>query len=209
MPPFVRLVAALLIASTTVLTGLVGSPAGAQAGPLVCVDPGHGGSETGTSGGGFIEKQLNLDVALRFGALLAESGYAVVYTRTDDSALGNTARAKLCNAAGASILVSVHHNGSSNPNADYTAALYQKRVDRALARVISAAVAPVTSGTDRGIMQFASGVLIKSKMPATISESYFLTCTCEQAKLAADYWGYVETEAQALVTGVNAYFNGA
>jgi N-acetylmuramoyl-L-alanine amidase len=205
----VRLLAALVLAVTTILPGLTGGPVYAQAAPIVCIDPGHGGSDPGTSGAGILEKQLNLDVAVRFGDLLQANGYAVVYTRTTDVALGNTERAKLCNAAKATILISVHHNGSTDPKTDYTAGLYQKRIDRDLAQTISAHVAPVTSGVDRGLMQFASGVLLKSNMPATISEGYFLTATREQERLLADYWGYVSVEAQALVNGVAAYVGTA
>jgi len=63
----------------------------------------------------------------------------------------------------------------------------------------------VTTNVDRGIMQFASAVLIKSEMPATLNEGYFLTSTAEQGKLQANYSGYVGVEAQALYDGVVAY----
>ena len=210
MPSFVRLLVALFLVLTAILPGLTGGAARAQAVPIVCIDPGHGGSDPGTSGAGILEKQLNLDVALAVGAMLEADGrYDAVYTRTSDVALGNTERAKFCNAQKATILVSVHHNGSTNPDTDYTSALYQKRIDRSLAQTISAHVAPVTSGVDRGLMQFASGVLLKSNMPATISEGYFLTSTREQERLQADYGGYVTVEAQALVNGVVAYLKTA
>ena len=67
-------------------------------------------------------------MALAFGALLEADGrYDAVSTRTSDVTLGNTERAKLCNAFKATILVSVHPNGASNPATDYTAGLYGAR----------------------------------------------------------------------------------
>jgi len=183
-----------------------------HAATLVCIDPGHGSSEIGSSGGGILEKDLNLNVALKLGGVLQGRGYSVVYTRTDDTTNPTrTARAQFCNTAGATVLISVHHNGSSDPAVDYTTALYQKRVDKALAASISTAVAPATTGSAPRTGQFASAVLLKSDMPATISEGYFLTSPTEQAKLgdfsSTNYGSctYCQTEAVAIAKGIDAY----
>ena len=176
----------------------------------MCIDPGHGGSESGTSGGGILEKHLNLNVAFKLGGVLQGPGYGygIVYTRTDDSNPSRTARAQFCNGMGATVLISVHHNGSSDPAVDYTTALYQKRIDKPLAAAISQAVAPATTGSAPRTGQFASAVLLKSDMPATISEGYFLTNPAEQAKLGDFFTGsctYCQTEAAAIAEGISAY----
>lgn len=209
-----RIVAALVLALTAALGGLTAIPTRAQTATIICIDPGHGGSDTGTSGGGILEKQLNLAVAVRLGDVLGANGHGYSFTRQSDLGLSNTQRAQACNAAGATVLISVHHNGGKSATTDYSTALYQKRVDKALARAIVAAVAPVTSGVNNGIMQFASAVLIKSDMPATISEGYFLTNPTEQARLT-DFarapsdprttCGYCDQEAQALAAGIATY----
>ncbi len=199
-------VATLVLTVLMAMTALSMAPAAQAATRSVCLDPGHGGTDIGTANGGILEKDLNLQVALRLGPVLEASGYIVFYTRTDDSNPSRTERAQYCNSVGASILVSVHHNGSSNAATDYTTALYQKRIDKPLATVISQAVAPATSGSQPRIGQFASGVLVKSDMPATISEGYFLTNTVELAKLNDTTRDYRQEEAQALATGVAAYF---
>ncbi len=193
-------IAAVLVMSLV----LVAFPAHA-AGESVCIDPGHGGSDTGTSGGGILEKDLNLDVALELGSILSANGYGVFYTRTDDISLGNSARAKYCNSVGATILVSVHHNGASNPNTDYTTALYQKRIDRDLARAVTGSVSAALGIPNKGITQFASGVLVKSDMPATISEGYFLTNPDEQSRLKDSSRDYRYEEALAIYQGIVAY----
>jgi len=202
----------LLLALAVLATGVAVGPGSVQAGVLVCIDPGHGGSETGSSGGGILEKDLNLNVAFKLGAELERrAGYAVAYTRTDDTNPSRTARAQFCNSVQATVLISVHHNGSSDPTVDYTTALYQKRVDKALAAAISKAVAPATTSSSPRTGQFASAVLLKSDMPATISEGYFLTNPGEQTKLSdfspADYGScaYCQTEAVAIADGIGAY----
>lgn len=56
--------------------------------PIVIIDAGHGGEDSGTIGtNGVYEKDLNLAFAKELGGQLSELGYAVVYTRTDDRLL--------------------------------------------------------------------------------------------------------------------------
>jgi len=199
-------VACLLIA-VAVAVSLFGFASVTRAAvPSVCIDPGHGGTDPGTSNGGILEKNLNLEVAYLLGDILDNNGYVVYYTRTADTSLTNTQRAKICNSTGATILVSVHHNGSSSPATNYSTALYQKRVDRALARSVVDAVSASLKTPNRGIMQFASGVLIKSDMPATISEGYFLTNNEQLAKLNDPSRDYRQEEAQAIYNGIVSYF---
>lgn len=219
------LVSAFALLAVT-LSLLTAAPSAAATTPKsVCIDPGHGGSDTGTSNGTgagqILEKDLNLEVAKLVGGLLLNGGYGgygVSYTRTDDRTLSNTERAQICNKTSANILVSVHHNGSSDHAVDYSQALYQKRVDHDLARAIVDAVSSSSSGlntTNKGIAQFASGVLIKSDMPATISEGFFLTSTNEYNLLTSNgttAWrdsSRLHVEAQAIYNGIVAYLGPA
>ena len=55
---------------------------------IIIVDAGHGGEDAGATGiNGVYEKDLNLQMALTLGEMLAEKGYTVVYTRTEDKML--------------------------------------------------------------------------------------------------------------------------
>ena len=205
-----RRTVALAMLTITLVVPLVTSSTPVHAAAIVCIDPGHGGSETGSSGGGILEKDLNLNVARKLGDVLVSRDYAVEFTRTDDSNPSRTARAQFCNSKQATVLISVHHNGSSDPAVDYTTALYQKRIDKALAAAVSQAVARDATGLMSRTGQFASAVLLKSDMPATISEGYFLTSTAEQAKLTdfdllTGSCSYCQTEAEAIANGVKAY----
>lgn len=53
----------------------------------IIVDPGHGGEDPGAVANGLLEKDLNLQVALKLYDLLSLSGYNVVITRKTDTAL--------------------------------------------------------------------------------------------------------------------------
>src|SRR6266700_3120282 len=53
--------------------------------PLVVLDPGHGGQDSGAMCGGVMEKDLTLDVAHRVDRLLEAEGIATVMTRLGDN----------------------------------------------------------------------------------------------------------------------------
>lgn len=177
------------LAASILVMSVWASAAGAQAGgpELGCtgqivLDPGHGGTDTGASNSdyGLLEKDQNLDVALKLEALLEGEGYNVCKTRTGDATLSNNDRYTYANTTGAKILVSVHMNGSTNKSMDYTTTLFGKpRKDKELAQTIFESLSTLPSATGAGTIQtkapyqFASGVLLKSKMPAIIAESVF------------------------------------
>src|SRR5579884_846857 len=180
------LMTVVVLLTGTILLTLAGPSARSEAaGPMVCIDAGHGGTDTGATmtgtKGTITEAQETLDIAQQLQSLL-NGTYKVVMTRTDNTTtLSNSQRAAICNAAGAAILVSIHLNGSSDHTVDYTLGLYgKKNKDQALASTINIAMAqlPSASGTgtiqNNGITNFADGMLLKATMPATIAETVFI-----------------------------------
>ena len=88
---------------------------------VIVIDAGHGGSSfPGASYKGVKEKDINLKVALKLGALIEKElpAIKVVYTRTTDKALGKTlnedlsARANIANKAGGDFFISIHANAA-------------------------------------------------------------------------------------------------
>lgn len=59
-----------------------------RAGPIVVIDPGHGGIDGGTSDAeGLLEKDINLDVGLYLRDELKKDGFNVIMTRDKDESL--------------------------------------------------------------------------------------------------------------------------
>ncbi len=88
---------------------------------VIVIDAGHGGSAfPGAVYGSVKEKDINLAVALKLGALIEKElpTIKVVYTRKSDKALGKTlnddltARAKIANDAGGDFFISIHANAA-------------------------------------------------------------------------------------------------
>ena len=56
--------------------------------PVIILDAGHGGEDGGATGvNGVLEKELNLSLSQKLGALLQMAGYTVIQTRTQDRLL--------------------------------------------------------------------------------------------------------------------------
>ncbi len=82
----------------------------------VVLDPGHGGSDPGAIGpSGLHEAEVNLDVARRVAARLAERyGVQVILTRDRDTYVPLEDRAAHANDAGVDLFVSIHCNAARN-----------------------------------------------------------------------------------------------
>jgi N-acetylmuramoyl-L-alanine amidase len=101
----VKLVSAAVLLASASLAG---------AKPLVVLDPGHGGSNTGAQGAvpGLHEKQLTLALANQVAARLREHGIAVQLTRDDDRTLTLRQRVARADAVAADLFISIHCNAS-------------------------------------------------------------------------------------------------
>lgn len=85
------------------------APAAGPSGPVIVLDPAHGGIDTGARGvGGVAEKDIVLQVARTVRGQLAIQGYRVVLTRKDDSNPSYDDRAAVANAYHDAIFVSLH-----------------------------------------------------------------------------------------------------
>ncbi|MEI7926438.1 MAG: N-acetylmuramoyl-L-alanine amidase [Chloroflexota bacterium] len=117
-------------ASATVAAPPSATPAARR--PVVVVDPGHAVDEVGAAAYGVVEKESNLDFAVRVTTLLRARGVDALLTRTadvraalpgqeparttgwDGQRLDLQARVDIANAAKADAFVSIHSNGAAD-----------------------------------------------------------------------------------------------
>lgn len=84
----------------------------------VVLDPGHGGKDSGTNHGKFVEKDIVLAVSLEVGKILKENKDIEVYfTRDKDVFVPVKERSVLANKANGNVFVSIHCNGVESPSA--------------------------------------------------------------------------------------------
>lgn len=86
------------------------------AGPVIVLDPAHGGTDTGARGPeGRVEKDLVLQIVGTMRAELERRGYRVVTTRNDDSNPSYDDRAGIANAYPGAVFVSIHISSTGKP----------------------------------------------------------------------------------------------
>jgi N-acetylmuramoyl-L-alanine amidase len=229
-------------------------------GRTVFIDPGHGGPDPGVvgvaSGAKVLEKDVTLAVATRLVALLRADGYRVVMSRVADSAVARLgpadtisgaltatavhrdlgARAACANAAGSSVLLSIHFNAFDDPSVGGAETFYDSArpfasASKRLASDIQSAVVSALGADDRGVWTddqvvgpaltpegSTYGHLIElgpaapgwvdnpSRMPGALVEPLFLTNPVE-ARYAVQPAGQQKI-AEALRKGLETYVAG-
>jgi N-acetylmuramoyl-L-alanine amidase len=81
----------------------------------ICLDPGHGGKDTGNRVSGFFwhnEKTYTLALALELRDQLRKAGFNVILTRSKDIFVPLPARPAIANHAGADLFISLHFNAT-------------------------------------------------------------------------------------------------
>ena len=223
------LVAAGLAASLTVLTAFAsdagaipnankatsGTQTASCTGDIV-LDPGHGGADSGALNSKYklTEKDQTLAVANKLKGLLVQGGHTVCMTRTGDQTLSNSDRYTYANTTGAKVLLSIHMNGSTNPATDYTTTLFGKwQKDKELAQTLFKSLSHLTAADGQGTIamrtpySYASGVLLKSNMPASIAETVFIT-NDKEGQLLSDGTGNRQQDiAEQLQEGIENYLS--
>jgi len=109
--------------------------------PLVVLDPGHGGIDTGTKGpNGQTEKDIVLDFAKRLKEKIETAGkYRVLLTRSEDSFVPLAERVRFAREAGAALFISIHADSLPHREGDAQGAtvytLSETATDPAAARL--------------------------------------------------------------------------
>jgi N-acetylmuramoyl-L-alanine amidase len=208
----------LALGVALLVTLLVVPAAVGQQRAVVVVDPGHDlranadtesigpGSSTrkikdggGTRGvvSGLREAELNLKVGLLLRGMLERAGVRVVMTRTRTArtSMGNIARARLANRAGARLFLRIHADGSADPDARGTHTLHpalrrgwtddvyseSKRAARIVQRELRAAL----GFPDRGLQERSDFTGFNwADVPVILVEMGFMTNPTDDRSLA-------------------------
>lgn len=188
-------------------------------GKIICIDPGHGGTDVGAIGhiGGkdVYEKNITLSIALPLRDMLTFAGAKVVMTRdTDKDVYGPwadadpelKARCDIANEAHADAFVSIHIDSFSNSSVDGTTAYYNAKSskDLLLAQMMHQATMNSLSIPDRGVKSNDFYVNVYTTMPSVLMEMGFIT-NDHRVKMLTSSWG-PRGIAQSLFNGLVNYF---
>jgi len=178
----------------------------------VCIDPGHGGYDSGAIGNGLKEKDLTLDVCLKLKPLLEFNGISVILTRDGDYAPGHfendlknelSTRVKSAESAKVDLFVSVHINAGGGTGVEVLIIGSGGRAETAANKVLRYLV-DAGGWTNRGVKTQNVMVLRETSMPAILTENGFIDKTTDAAKLKDS--NFRQTLAVAHAKGICDYF---
>ncbi|WP_309118589.1 N-acetylmuramoyl-L-alanine amidase [Paenibacillus sp.] len=172
----------------------------------VMIDAGHGGNDPGAiSRTGKYEKDLTLAVTQKVLDRLENEKLVEPFSiREDDTYLAPAERAKVANAAGVDLFISIHANTASSATVKGTETYYWNDNSVEFAKQIHNSVLQAVGTADRKVKQERFVVVRETTMPAALLELGFLTNAEDEAKLYND--AVQDRIADAIVASIKAYF---
>ncbi|MFZ7102274.1 MAG: SH3 domain-containing protein [Peptococcaceae bacterium] len=199
---------------------------GGLAGKTIVIDPGHGSVQPGgwTDPGAtgkilrVVERDVNLDVALKLQQILSQQGAKVVMTHnTGRTFLSLAGRADVANSINADIFVSIHANANNNIAIAGTSVYYyaptwhgelasQRWLRQRLALNIQQELVKSGGRLNLGIKEENFAVLRETRVPSVLVEMAFLTNPEEERLLSTNQ--FRSQMAAGIFKGIEKYFNG-
>ncbi len=152
---------------------------------ILVIDPGHGGIDPGTSGGGRTEASINLAVVKYLKELLDEQDeWKVYYTRLNNTLPNLSTRVEFANALHADMLISIHCNYNPVSVVNGVESLYSKVQgpedtfnSKVLAKLCTTYVTEKTGLKERPLVERSKDLhIIKyCDMPMTIVEFGYMS----------------------------------
>lgn len=152
---------------------------------IVCIDPGHGGTDPGAIGPrGTREKGINLSIAQTLVVFLKTRGIQAFLTRSGDETITLSERVELANRLEAGIFVSIHSNASQSAATQGIETFYHgasvrgsRLADAVQRELIAEFIGHKNLGAKSDSLLYRDGlyVLRNTSMPAIVVETEFLS----------------------------------
>ena len=192
---------------------------------VILIDPGHGGIDGGAqSKAGTIEKDINLQIALKLRDNLEEKGYKVYMTRDEDEGLyqkGNTVKEKkredlnrrveMKKETECDIFVSIHQNMFPQSKC-YGAQVWYASNDNSynLATIVQDSIKESVKDKNKRVAKPAAEAYLilrdKYEGASILVECGFLSNPDEEAKLKSDE--HQNLIVEGISVGIDKYFDG-
>ena len=192
---------------------------------VILIDPGHGGIDGGAqSKTGSIEKDINLQIALKLRDKLEESGYKVYMTRDEDEGLyqkGNTVKEKkredlnrrveMKKETECDIFVSIHQNMFPQSKC-YGAQVWYASNDNSynLATIVQDSIKESVKDNNKRVAKPAAEAYLilrdKYEGASILVECGFLSNPDEEVKLKSDE--HQNLIVEGISGGIDKYFDG-
>ena len=172
----------------------------ATGGMTICLDPGHGGNDSGATAFGAKESDLTLKIAQYCKEELAKYDVNVVMTRTTDTRLSEEAaldlknRVEVAKKAGASYFISIHINSATNSAAKGAEVYYPNTSGNKNLSTNGQNLAKAIQSQLAALGLYDRGIKIRNYTDGTTSSN---PNSSDQ-----DYYGVIRYAKQANITGL-------
>lgn len=194
------------------------------AGKIIALDAGHGNGEPGavnarvlkSDGTPVTEAEVNWDVvqALKTKLEISNGAHVVVaerYPSRRDRVNDAAAKCAALDVTGdgvadnkkCDVLVSVHHNGSTDPAHDGTLTIYTQNSDKPLAKALHDSLLPLTN-KDEGMLNGGYGMTVYKNLVSALTEAYYISNDDEARAWLSGARTPQEVDAQ--IAGLTNYF---
>ncbi|MCD3351776.1 N-acetylmuramoyl-L-alanine amidase [Clostridium botulinum] len=169
----------------------------------IFIDPGHGGSDSGATGNGLLEKDIVLDISLKEAKLFKELGHDVKLSRSSDIYIPLSRRALGANNWGADLFISNHVNAGGGIGSEVWHSIYggkgkeyASRVEENLAEIFKSRGIKSKKGQNGDYLY----VIRNTKMPTILNEFGFIDNLGDSQKLKRE--DIRQKCAEAVVFGI-------
>lgn len=172
----------------------------ATGGMTICLDPGHGGNDSGATAFGTKESDLTLKIAQYCKEELAKYDVNVVMTRTTDTRLSEEAamdlknRVEVAKKAGASYFISIHINSAANSAAKGAEVYYPNTSGNKNLSSNGQALAKAIQSQLAALGLYDRGIKIRNYTDGTTSSN--------PNSSDKDYYGVIRYAKEANITGL-------
>ncbi|MBK7477428.1 MAG: N-acetylmuramoyl-L-alanine amidase [Haliscomenobacter sp.] len=176
------------------------------AGIKVSIEAGHGGSNTGAEGlSGLLEKDVNLDVALRLEKICREAGMEVLQVRPTDTYMTLEQKRTMVERSDADLHVSIHANsgGGGYLRVGGVSTYYHNPHSEDFARTMYGELLKLGLAEFGVVGSFNYHVTRMSSRPAILVEMAFLSHAEDEEKLASP--AFRQRMAEQIFAGIKAY----
>ncbi|WP_342474569.1 cell wall-binding repeat-containing protein [Bacillus sp. FSL L8-0215] len=195
--------------TSTIQSNVITQLKNAVLGETIFIDPGHGAQDAGAIGNGLLEKNINLEVALKLQSRLHQAGALTVMSRTSDTFDSLQTRVSKGAQASADIFISIHANANDNSGANGTETYYDTTYAAAhsvkLAQQVQPRMVSALGTKDRGVKTAGFYVIKYSRMPSILLETGFVTSPIDASILKST--AAKDRLASGIATGVSNYFD--
>lgn len=179
---------------------------------LICIDPGHGGSDPGAvgvfNGVEVREADVTLCVAALLQNMLLESGHLPLLTRYVDQYESPRTKANDANRQQCDLFISLHCNSHANKSATGIEVFHftgSKAAKRPATLIMNSLSREFSAHKQRGVKEANFAVLRETHMPAVLVEMEFISnpTKCRFLCMPSNQYRY----AKAIHDGVIKYFD--